>query len=256
MAVVAAVLDTREGLLHLRRSLPCRLRACRSPASMRRLLQATLLDALVVGTRSLRSHDLLGLRSQFPALPVIVYSAFRPDDGDLLFRLEESGGATALAVEGVDDAVVGNLVWSRSLAESRRHLLGEAPRLLRLSEPIQLAAWAVLVSDGAAGLKAGDVARRLSVSREHLSRQFAAGGAPNLKRVLDLIRVVTAAQLLANPGYTPRDVARLLSFSTQSHLSATTRRVAGVPASRLCQTGPRFVFESFIRDLSRGRSRS
>ena len=58
-------------------------------------------------------------------------------------------------------------------------------------------------------------------SREHLSRQFAAGGAPNLKRVIDLTRVACAAQLLANPGYTIPIVVRLLHFASSSHLSGT-----------------------------------
>mgnify|MGYP003343587304 CR=1 FL=1 len=42
-------------------------------------------------------------------------------------------------------------------------------------------------------LFATDVARTLKVSREHLSRQFGAGGAPNIKRVSDLARAATAA---------------------------------------------------------------
>lgn len=218
-------------------------------------MQDTLLDAIVVGLRALRSTELLGLRLQFPALPVVVYAAFRPDDGELLFRLEDAGDTTAVAVEGVDDAVVGNLVWGRSLAETRRQLLEDAPRLLRLSEAIQLKAWEVAVIEGAARLPTGTLAARLGVSREHLSRQFGAGGAPNLKRVLDLVRIVTAAQLLANPGYGRREVAKLLAFATPSHLSATARRIAGVPASKLQAVGSRGVFEAFIRESGRGRSR-
>ena len=219
-------------------------------------MQVTLLDALVVGLRALRSTELLGLRRQFPVLPVVVYAAFRPDDGELLFRLDEAGDTTAVAVEGVDDAVVGNVVWSRSLAASRRLLLEDAPKLLRLSETIQLKAWEALVIDGADRLPTGTLASRLGVSREHLSRQFGAGGAPNLKRVLDLVRIVTAAQLLANPGYDRREVSRLLGFATPSHLSATSRRIAGVPSSKLEALGPRGVFEAFVRESGRGRSRA
>ena len=215
----------------------------------------TLLDAIVVGLRALRSTELFGLRLQFPALPVVVYAGFRPDDGELLFRLDDAGDTTTVAVDGVDDAVIGNVVWSRSLAESRRQLLEDAPKLLRLSEAIQLKAWELAVIEGAARLPTSTLAARLGVSREHLSRQFGAGGAPNLKRVLDLVRIVTAAQLLANPGYGRRDVSRLLAFATPSHLSATAGRIAGVPTSKLRALGPRGVFEAFVRESGRGRSR-
>ena len=39
------------------------------------------------------------------------------------------------------------------------------------------------------------IAQSLDVTREHLSRSFAASGAPNLKRVIDLVRLIAAAEL-------------------------------------------------------------
>jgi AraC-like DNA-binding protein len=258
MAPVAALLDSRGALTALRRTMPGsghRILACRSADALRRALARRMLDAVVVGLRAMRSAELLGMRVQFPALPVIAYGAFRPDDGELLFRLAQPEGVAAVAVEGVDDAVVGDLVWSRSLSQQRRVLLADAPRLLRLSEPLQQRTWQVLLADGWSPIRSADLARRLGLSREHLSRQFGAGGAPNLKRVADLMRIVTAAQLLANPGYSTRDVARLLGFASQSHLGATARRIAGIPAARLGATGLRGVFEAFLREAGRGRSR-
>ena len=67
----------------------------------------------------------------------------------------------------------------------------------------------------------------LRVSREHLSRQFGAGGAPNLKRVSDLLTVQVALELFRNPGYDTRAVARLLGFTSSSHLHTVVRRVTG-----------------------------
>ena len=81
--------------------------------------------------------------------------------------------------------------WASSCSRARSprpaaSALADAPRLLRLTEPLQRQAWDILVARcGAAGAHAA-LARRLGVSREHLSRQFGAGGAPNLKRVIDL----------------------------------------------------------------------
>ena len=65
-------------------------------------------------------------------------------------------------------------------------VMADAPRILRLSEPLQRRAWDRLVADVERPMRTAALARQLDVSREHLSRQFGAGGAPNLNRVIDL----------------------------------------------------------------------
>jgi AraC-like DNA-binding protein len=97
------------------------------------------------------------------------------------------------------------------------------------------------------------LARRLDVSREHLSRQFGAGGAPNLKRVIDLARIACAAQLLQNPAYRIAHVVRLLHFTSSSHLAGTARRITGAPPSALPELGPRGVLLAFARGKTRSR---
>lgn len=256
MAAVAALLDSRSALLSLRRTLapaPPAVLACASAAGLRRALESRLLDAVVVGQKALRLPELLQLRVQFPALPVVVYAMFRPDDGELLARLEGPGGVAAVAVEGVEDAVAGDLVRRVTLAAERRRVLAGGPRLLRLTEPIQQRAWALLLESSGAPLRTTDVAARLGISREHLSRQFAAGGAPNLKRVLDLLRVLAAAQLLANPGYGVAQVGRILGFASTGHLGTTVQRIAGVGPAALRTVPPVRVFEAFVRGATRSR---
>jgi AraC-like DNA-binding protein len=256
MSAVAALLDSRGALVSLRRTLapvPPSVIACPGAARLRRALEGRLLDAIVVGQKALRNPELLQLRVQFPALPVVVYATFKPDDGELLGRLEGPGGVTAIAVEGVDDAVVGDLVRRSTLSTERRKLLTEAPRYLRLSEPIQQRAWSLLVGAVSLPVRTSEVARWMGTSREHLSRQFAAGGAPNLKRVIDLLRVITAAQLLANPGYGVVDVARLLGFASTPHLGVTVKRIAGVGPEELRRVGPTRIVEAFVRNAMRSR---
>jgi transcriptional regulator GlxA family with amidase domain len=118
---------------------------------------------------------------------------------------------------------------------------------------LQRAAWDGLLSEVERPLRTVLLARRLSVSREHLSRQFGAGGAPNLKRVIDLTRVACASQLLANPGYSIPAVVRLLHFASSSHLSSTARRIANVSTSGLGVLGPRGVLAAFVRGNTRSR---
>jgi transcriptional regulator GlxA family with amidase domain len=159
----------------------------------------------------------------------------------------------ALVVEGVDDAVAGELVRRATLAAERRRLLADGPRVLRLTEPLQLRAWELVVHDVEVPLRTEQIAARLHVSREHLSRQFGAGGAPNLKRVIDLTRIACAAQLLANPGYAVPLVVRVLHFASSSHLSSTARRIANVPTRGLGELGPRGVLQAFVRGNTRSR---
>ncbi|HKP30450.1 MAG TPA: helix-turn-helix domain-containing protein [Gemmatimonadales bacterium] len=256
MSAVAALLDSRSALVSLRRTLapvPPSVIACHGAPRLRRALEDRVLDAIVIGQKALRSEELLQLRGQFPALPIVVYGTFKPDDGDLLARLDGPGGVAAVAVEGVDDALVGEIVRRAALSTERRRLLISAPRYLRLSEPIQQRAWSMLVGSVALPVRTDEVAKWMGTSREHLSRQFAAGGAPNLKRVIDMLRVVTATQLLANPGYTIADVARLLGFASTAHFGLTVNRIAKVETTDLRRIPPARIFEAFVRHSMRSR---
>src|SRR5205814_10349746 len=98
--------------------------------------------------------------------------------------------------------------------------------------------------------KTGQLAAVLRVTREHLSREFAAGGAPNLKRVIDLARAACAADLLGNPGYTVRAVVRILGYASPSHLAGVARRGAGATRQQLRSVGPAGVVQRFIRGRS------
>lgn len=249
MAAVGALLDRGPALTALRRTLPrgsAAAVACRSPAELCRLPARRMIDAVVTSPHRLESAELATLRSRFPALPVILYAAFRPDDGAMLLA-GHNDGIAAIAVEGVDDPVVGDIVARHSLTARRRAALSDGPRVLRLQDPFQRKVWDLLVTQVERPLRTADLARNLKVSREHLSRQFAAGGAPTLKRVIDLTRVAAAAQLSANPGFSSADVARLLGFTSASHLAATARRIVGTGARSLDKLGPRGVLAAFAR---------
>lgn len=256
MPVVAALLDSRAALPGLRRTLlpgPPSLLACRSAAGLGVVLRTRQTDAVVLGLRRLREAALGTLCVGYPAIPVIVYGAFRPDDGALALELLERGQVADLAVLGVDDAVVGELVRRRGLGRARREALADAPRLLRLTDQLQLETWSLLLPQAGRPIRATDLASEMGTSREHLSRQFAAGGAPNLKRVVDMLRLVSAAQLLANPACDLRTVAGILGFATPSHLHAMSRRITGESAGALARLGPRGVLLAFRRVGMRSR---
>ena len=256
MPATAALLDSRAALSALRRSLPrgaAPVLACGSSRGLERALHTRLLEAIVIGVRATERVDMAALRTRFPGIPVVAYGIFRSDQAGLLQewqRLEVS----AVAVEGVDDAVVGDLVMRQSVSTRRRQALGEVPRLLRLCEPLQLKTWELLLRAPGRTPAAGILARRLGLSREHLSRQFGAGGAPNLKRVSDLLTVLAALQLLRNPGYGVPAAARLLRFASPSHLHAVVRRITGVPLGTVRGLREREVVGRFLRAGARSRA--
>lgn len=254
MPAIAALLDSRAALLALRRTVPKGgpgVVSCRSAAALHRLLEKRLVDAVVLAPQPSLLPELSELRSRLPFIPLVAYAPFRPDDGELLLACRDA--VSSVAVEGVDDAVVGELVVRSSVTAERRRALAEAPRMLRLTEALQRATWDVLLGEVERPIRTSTLAGRLQVSREHLSRQFGAGGAPNLKRVIDLTRIACAAQLLGNPGYGVPTVVRVLHFASPSHLANTARRIANVSTGGLGALGPRGVLAAFVRGNTRSR---
>ncbi|MBI1967311.1 MAG: helix-turn-helix transcriptional regulator, partial [Gemmatimonadetes bacterium] len=227
------------------------VRLCRNLPAVERLLYQRLIDAVVLDVKAVPA-EALALPPRFPRIPMYVLSAFRPDDGALLSACHAAGFAGVL-VEGVDNAVAGEWVAARTAQVARRRALADAPKLLRLTESLQLAAWEEVLRRVAIPMKTAHVAQALRVTREHLSREFGAGGAPNLKRVIDLARAACAADLLGNPGYTTRAVVRILGFASPSHLASAARRVAGATLVELRELGPRGVLERFLKGRTRSR---
>ncbi len=252
---IAALAEGRAAVAALRRSLPRRgpgVVSCRTPEALRQLLTRRIIEAVVFAPRPGLPATWSALRRDFPAIPLVALSGFRPDDGEALTTCRQEGVAAVL-VEGVDDAVLGELVRRVSLAAQRRQALADAPRLLRLADPLQREAWSLLVEQAGRPVSTTQLAESLGVSREHLSRQFGAGGAPNLKRVIDFLRVVVATQLLRNPGYSVATVAGLLGFASASHLGLTARRIAGSGPGELPTMTPAELLGRFVRGHTRSR---
>jgi AraC-like DNA-binding protein len=238
----------RRGL----RARGLRLVVCRSPEQATRVLQTALVDAVVVGVRSNGADRALELAAWYPSIPVFAAGAFRPDDGPLLLSYRRSGVCDIL-MDGVDDHVAAEMVAARSASRLRRAALADAPRLLRLTEPLQLRAWNEVLGRAGVATTATQLAGVLKVTREHLSREFAAGGAPNIKRVIDLSKVLCAADLLRNPGYSVATVARVLKFSSPSHLAGCSQRIVGATPKALPRLGVRGVLGRFLRGRTRSR---
>ena len=255
MRAIATLLDSRDGLTALRRSLPrgaAPIVACRSIAGLQRALEGRLVETIVLGANLARQPELTVLQVRYPHIPVVIFGLIRSEDAEWLLAWQRLNLA-AVAVQGVDDPMLGELVVRQSMSARRAVALGDAPRLLRLSEPLQRRAWELLVGTMGRPPRISVLAKQLGLSREHLSRQFGAGGAPNLKRVADLLTVHAALSLLANPGYSVNTVAALLDFATPSHLRLVVRRITGVGLDEARALGEREVLGRFVRLSARSR---
>jgi hypothetical protein len=86
-----------------RRALPrdrVRVVSCRTAAALERVLAGTLADAVVVDPRVPGALGALGAcRATYPGIPRFAYSAFRPDEAELLAACVRGAGAHPI-VEG------------------------------------------------------------------------------------------------------------------------------------------------------------
>ncbi len=205
----------------------------KSAAELDEQLTKQLVDAVLVDAGAGEdAARVLARADDFQSLPFLLMTSLLPADGPLLARATEQGIADVL-IDGVDDAVAREVVLRRAFSSRFERALLEPPPLLHLETPLQLAVWRSVVRRAGRPVRTDQLARELGVSREHLSRSFAVGQAPTLKRVIDLVRVLAAAELSKNTGYDVRDVAQVLGFASSSHLSSTTQRLVGARASSL-----------------------
>jgi AraC-like DNA-binding protein len=192
------------------------------------------------------------MASEFPSVPFFGLLSLRASDATALTQCAACEFSDVL-VEGVDDSVARDMVNRASFSARFARALHDPPAPLALSSPLQLATWRWVVASGGRGVRTDSLARLLRVTREHLSRTFAADGGPNLKRVIDLVRLLAAAELAKNPGYDVRDVANVLGFASPSHLSTTSQRIVGTKSASLSRLRTVELIERFARGHGRSR---
>lgn len=215
----------------------------------RRLVDAAIIDLAAPTEDTVAA---LALAREFPSAPFLGMTPLRASDTSLAARAAAADFAD-IVVEHVDDAVLRQLVEEQAFTRRFAQALHEPPPVLQLESRIQRQAWEVLVSHGGRPILTDVIALALGVSREHLSRAFSVAGAPNIKRVIDLVRLIAAAELAKNPGYDVGDVADVLGFASSSHLSTAAIRIAGTRPTSLARLRAVDIIERFARDRSRSR---
>jgi len=216
---------------------------------------STLVDAALVdiGSAADEAWRAAELAREFPSFPFFAITPLRGTDGPAVARCAALEFADVV-VDGVDDEALRDLVLPSTFSTRFFDALQEPPPSLGITQPMQFAAWRCVVAQAGRTLRTNALAEAIGVTREHLSRTFAAEGAPNLKRVIDLVRLIAAAELAKNPGYDIGDVARILGFASSSHLSSTAQRVVGTRPASLTRLRAVDLIDRFSQGRYRSRS--
>ena len=231
-----------------------RLVSARSFDDMSAAFRSELVDAAIVDLSAATDETwrVAGLAREYPSAPFFGISALRAADGPSLAQCAALDFCDLL-IEGVDDAAIRDIVSRQSFSMRFAHALRAPPEVLGLVTDLQRAAWTWIVARAGRQVRTASLAQALGVTREHLSRTFSAAGAPNLKRVIDLVRLLAAAELAKNPGYDVRDVAQVLDFASGSHLSSTAQRVVATRPTSLARLRAVDLVERFSRGGARSR---
>lgn len=213
-----------------------------------------LVDAAVVdvGAGTDEAWRAAALAREFPSTAFFGVMPLRATDSGTMARCASLDFIDILA-EGIDDGAAREIVAPSGFSSRFADALREPPASLGLARDVQRETWRCIVAYAGRALRTDLLAESLGMTREHLSRTFAQEGAPNLKRVIDLVRLIAAAELSKNPGYDVGDVSRVLGFASSSHLSSTAQRVVGTRPASLARLRTVDLIERFAQGRARSR---
>jgi AraC-like DNA-binding protein len=217
-------------------------------AIRRELIDAVLIDLAAQGDDQ---WTLASRAANFPSTPFFGLLPFHTTETEAIARAATLGFADVLC-EQVDDSSARDLVAPHGYSARFARALDRAPEVLGLTTDTQQRTWRAIVQHAGRPVTTTTLASVMGVTREHLSRNFARDRGANLKRVIDLVRLISAAELSKNPGYDVRDVAAVLGFASSSHLAVTTQRIASTRPASL--SGLRAV--DLVDRFAQGRTRS
>jgi AraC-like DNA-binding protein len=257
-ALVVAYVPRERPRAVLRAAFPrrrSRLSLARTAADVETALRTSLVDAVLVDLAGSTEEAwrVASLAAEFPSAAFIALTTLRPADAPSIAQHLAAGFADVL-VEGSEDGVVRELVLRHGFTARFAAALDTPPPALGLVTPLQQAAWSAVVAAGGRPVRTATLAQGLDVTREHLSRSFSAEGAPNLKRVIDLVRLLAAAELAKNPGQELRDLAEILEFASPSHLATTVKRLTGTGVQSLARLRATDLGDRFARGHARSRA--
>jgi AraC-like DNA-binding protein len=192
------------------------------------------------------------LAQEFPSAPFFAMTPLRSTDAPAVARCVALEFCDVIA-DGIDDHVAREIVAPQTFSARFYAALVDPPQVLRIESPMQIQTWRAILAGAGRPVRTSSLAKAAGVSREHLSRNFSVPGSPNLKRVIDLVRMIGAAELAKNPGLDIRDVAKILGFASSSHLAVTAQRLLGTRPASLSRLRTVDLIDRFMQGRTRSR---
>jgi AraC-like DNA-binding protein len=227
----------------------------RSAEELEAVFRRVMVDAALIdmGAPDEDTWKAAAFAAEFPSAPFFAIMPLRPTDTPAAARCAGLGFID-LIVEGIDENSARELVHPHVFSTRFHQAIGDPPSTLGLTTALQRSAWDVIVAHSGRPVTTKELAKAVGLSREHLSRNFAKPGAPNLKRVIDLVRLIAAAELAKNPGHDIRDIARILDFASSSHLAVTAQRIFGTRPASLARLRTVDLVDRFAQGRTRSRA--
>ena len=227
----------------------------RSAEELEAVFRRVMVDAALIdmGAPDEDTWKAAAFAAEFPSAPFLAIMPLRPTDTPAAARCAGLGFID-LIVEGIDENSARELVLPHVFSTRFHQAIGDPPSTLGLTTALQRSAWDVIVAHSGRPVTTKELAKAVGLSREHLSRNFAKPGAPNLKRVIDLVRLIAAAELAKNPGHDIRDIARILDFASSSHLAVTAQRIFGTRPASLARLRTVDLVDRFAQGRTRSRA--
>lgn len=251
--MVAALIWEKVARARLAESLrgQSAIRFCEHRSELVALLASGAVGALVVDKRDSDGKSTLHLvrrvRSAFPALPIVLYTALAPDASRDVLRFARAG-VNDLIFRGVDDT-------RAALRGALQAAADDCLAKLALSEIEPLVPANVLdivrycVENARGDIGVGEVAAALSVHRKTLVNRMRAAGYPPPSWLISWGRLLHAARLL--DGRSVTQVATLVGFPTGTALRNMMKRYTGLTTTEVRRHGGmRCVLRVFKRELA------
>lgn len=223
-----------------------------SPLALAGLAASSNGGATTAGDGGDDTWKIAALAQEFPSAPFFAITPLRATDAPAVARCVALEFCDVIA-DGIDDPVAREIVAPQTFSARFYAALVEPPRVFRIESPMQIRTWRAILASAGRPIRTSALARAAGVSREHLSRNFSVPGSPNLKRVIDLVRMIGAAELAKNPGLDIRDVAKILGFASSSHLAVTAQRLLGTRPASLSRLRTVDLIDRFMQGRTRSR---
>lgn len=193
------------------------------------------------------------LRSQHPAVPVLVYAPLTAAASRAVVTLAHAGVANVI-IAGHDDL---NHAVGPILARAASICAAEEAyqKLSAVASPDVAAILNYALRYGARAPTVADAAAALHVHRKTLAAWCQATGAPSPRVLVTWCRLIIAVERLAGARWPAERVARVLGFGSGSALTGLIRRHIGLTRAVLREQGSGVVVEMLARRLIDGRRR-